>query len=336
MEVVKNKVTHVVLTGGIGSRLWPLSRKSKPKQYLEIFEGKSLFELTVERNQAIAQNTIVVGNIDNCHLSKKAMDKNTIDYFEIIEATPRNTAAAIAFAAFASLPDDILLITPSDHIIDGEQEYKKAIDEAILKASEGNIVTFGIVPNKPETGYGYIEQKGDAVLSFREKPNYETAVDFINKGVFLWNSGMFCFKASVYLEELKKYQPEVYEKSKVVWENNNDGKLDYELSMEIPSISVDYAVMERSKKIKVVSAKFKWSDLGSFESVYDYLLSKGYPSDKNGNITIGDSKHTTFVGLRDIIFVCTEDANLILKKKHSQEVKEVYDSLNRQKSPLLD
>ena len=336
MDSVINKVTHVVLTGGIGSRLWPLSRKSRPKQYLDIFENKSLFELTVARNKTIAQNCIVVGNVDNCHLSKKVMTKSNIDYIDIIEATPRNTAAAIAFAAFASSPEDILVVTPSDHIIDGEEAYKEAMDEAIQKASEGSIVTFGIVPNKPETGYGYIERKGDKVLSFREKPNHDTAVNFIKTGNFLWNSGMFCFKASVFLDELEKYQPEVYEKSKTVWENNKEGKLDYELSMEIPSISVDYAVMERSKKIKVVSSKFKWSDLGSFESVYDYLISKGHPKDKNGNISIGNSNYTAFVGLKDTIFVCTADANLILKKKNSQEVKDVYNKLDKENSSLLD
>lgn len=331
-----NSITHVILTGGVGSRLWPLSRKSQPKQYLEIFEGKSLFEMTVNRNSHLAKNVMVVGNVDNHHLSGKVMEKSKTSYINIVESTPRNTAAAIAFAAFASNPDDILIITPSDHIIDKMDDYNYAINQAIIKAQEGFIVTFGIIPTKPETGYGYIESKGDKVLSFREKPNETTAKDFIAKGNFLWNSGMFCFKASVLLDELKQFQPEVYEKSKIVWESSKEGFLDLEISLEIPSISIDYAVMERSKKIKVVPASFSWSDLGSFESVYDYLVSKGHPIDKNGNMVIGCDKHTTFLGLKNTIFVYTDTANLILQKESSQDVKDIYSELERQNSELLN
>jgi mannose-1-phosphate guanylyltransferase len=332
----EQSITHVILTGGVGSRLWPLSRKSQPKQYLDLFEGKSLFEMTVERNRALADNIMVVGNIDNCHLSRKVMEKSNTSYIDIIESTPRNTAAAIAFAAFASHPDTILIVTPSDHIIEEVKEYDEAISEAIEKASKGFIVTFGIIPTKPETGYGYIERKGDDVISFREKPNKVTATDFIAKGNFLWNSGMFCFKASVLLEELKKFHPEVYEKSKIAWENNIKGVLDLALSLEIPSISIDYAVMERSKKIKVVSSTFTWSDLGSFESVYDYLVSKGHPVDNNGNMVIGTKNYTAFVGLKNTIFVYTDSANLILQKERSQDVKNVYSELERKHSDLLN
>jgi mannose-1-phosphate guanylyltransferase len=332
----KHSITHVILTGGVGSRLWPLSRKSQPKQYLDLFDGKSLFEMTVERNRNLADQVMVVGNIDNCHLSRKVMEKSNTPYIDIVESTPRNTAAAIAFAAFASEPDAILIVTPSDHIIDTMENYEGAIQEAIDKASKGSIVTFGIIPTKPETGYGYIERDGDDVLSFREKPNQVTATDFIAKGNFLWNSGMFCFKASVFLEELKAFNPEVYEKSKKAWDANTNGTLALALSLEIPSISVDYAVMERSKKIKVVSSTFGWSDLGSFESVYDYLVSIGHPIDKNGNMVIGTNNYTAFVGLKNCIFVYTETANLILQKESSQDVKSVYSELERNNSVLLN
>jgi mannose-1-phosphate guanylyltransferase len=332
----KHSITHVVLTGGVGSRLWPLSRKSRPKQYLDIFDGKSLFEMTVDRNRNIADKVMVVGNIDNCHLSRAILEKTNTEYIDIIESTPRNTAAAIAFAAFGAASEDILIVTPSDHIIDNREAYEMAIHEAVEKASRGYIVTFGIVPTKPETGYGYIERKGDDVVSFREKPNQVTAADFIAKGDFLWNSGMFCFKAGVLLEELKAFQPEVYEKSKSVWESNKNGNLDLALSLDIPSISIDYAVMERSKKIKVISSKFDWSDLGSFESVYDYLVNIGHKVDKNGNMVIGTNNYTAFIGVKDTIFVYTPTANLILKKEYSQDVKSLYSELERKKSPLLD
>lgn len=331
-----NSITHVILTGGVGSRLWPLSRKSQPKQYLDLFDGKSLFEMTVDRNRTLVDTVMVVGNTDNCHLSRKVLEKSGTDYVDIIESTPRNTAAAIAFAAFASDPDAILIVTPSDHIIDEMEHYEQSIKEAIEKASRGFIVTFGIVPTKPETGYGYIERKGEDVLSFREKPNKVSAKDFIEKGNFLWNSGMFCFKAGVFLEELQLYNPEVYEKSKAAWDANIGGKLDLELSLAIPSISIDYAVMERSRKIKVVSSEFIWSDLGSFESVYDYLVSKGHLVDANGNMVIGTDAYTAFVGLKNTIFVSTESANLILQKESSQEVKNVYNELERKKSHLLE
>ena len=331
----KYSITQVILTGGIGSRLWPLSRKSQPKQYLNIFDGKSLFEMTVNRNRTIATKLIVVGNIDNCHLSKAVLNKANKSYIDIVESTPRNTAAAIAFAAFASKPEDILVVTPSDHIIGEMKYYKNAILEAVEKALNGFIVTFGIIPIRPEIGYGYIERDGDDVLSFREKPSQELALEFIAKGNFLWNSGMFCFKASVFLEELQLYAPEVYEKKKIAWENNADGNLDLDLSMDIPSISIDYAVMERSKKIKVVSSKFTWSDLGSFESVYDYLRTIGHPVDDNGNMVIGTNNYTAFLGMKDTIFVHTDTANLILKKECSQDVKNVYGALEKIDSDLL-
>jgi mannose-1-phosphate guanylyltransferase len=332
----KQTVTHVVLTGGVGSRLWPLSRKSQPKQYLDLFEGKSLFEMTVERNAHLVDQVMVVGNVDNCHLSKKVMDKLTDSYINIVESTPRNTAAAIAFAAFASDPDTILIVTPSDHIIEDQDLYDLAIAEAIEKAANGFITTFGIVPTKPETGYGYIERKGDDVVSFREKPNQVVATEFIAKGNFLWNSGMFCFKASVLLEELKAFEREVYAASKKAWETNSNGILDLEQSLAIPSISIDYAVMERSKKIKVVSSAFDWSDLGSFESIYDYLVSKGHPVDKNGNMVIGTNLYSAFLGLENTIFVSTPTANLILQKEQSQDVKYIYNQLELEQSHLLN
>ena len=294
-----NKITHVVLTGGVGSRLWPLSRKSQPKQYLDLFDGKSLFELTLERNAAVADAVMVVGNIDNSHLTQRVMKKLGIPFNHIVEATPRNTAAAIAFAAFNSHPDDILIVTPSDHLIEGKIQYKAALEEAIVLAKNNFLVTFGIQPTRPETGYGYIEFEGDAVLAFHEKPDLERAKSFTKSGRFLWNSGLFCFKAGLFLEELKFQEPELYAQAQLVWQENVNGLLDYELSLKIPSISVDYAVMERSKNIKVVATHFEWSDLGSFESVYDYLVQNGHSADSNGNIVIGSDLHTAFVGLKN-------------------------------------
>lgn len=330
-----NTITHVVLTGGVGSRLWPLSRKTLPKQYLELFDGESLFEKTVARNLNISNKTIVVGNIENYKMSNAIMSKFDRPFAPIIEAVPRNTAAAIAFAAFASAPEDILLITPSDHIIEGIKLYDNALEQALLLASQDYLVTFGIKPTKPETGYGYIEFEEENVIAFHEKPDFDTAKRYLTNGNYFWNSGLFCFKAGRFLEELRKQEPGVYQKSKIAWEANTNGFLDYELSLEIPSISIDYAVMERSKEIKVIPAHFEWSDLGSFESVYDYLVYKGHPIDVNRNIVIGTSMYTTFIGVKNCILIYTADALMVLQKENSQEVKQVYQHLESIASPLL-
>ncbi len=182
-------------------------------------------------------------------------------------------------------------------------------------AQKDNIVTFGIQPTKPETGFGYIEYKDETVLSFREKPNEETAKDFLKQGNFLWNSGMFCFKAGVFLKELKKYNPKVYESSLAAWQKAEDGHLEEESSLQIPAISIDYAVMEKSEKIKVVPSNFEWSDMGSFEAVYDYLKQKGHPVDDSGNMVIGSEKFSAFFGLKNTILVVTERCQSVTSKR---------------------
>jgi len=292
--------------------------------------------MTVLRNRSLCNKVMVVGNCDNYQLSKEVLDSQGVEYVDIVEATPRNTAAAIAFAAFAAAADDILVVTPSDHVIVGEEDYNSAIQMGIEKAKEGYIITFGIKPTRPETGYGYIEYEGDKVLSFREKPNHDTAEDFIERGNFLWNSGMFCFRADTFLTELQQFEPKVYATALAAWQHQKDGRLDETLSKKIPSISVDYAVMERSKKIRVVATQFQWSDLGSFESLYDYLRSTGYMVDENGNMIIGSDIYTAFVGLKNTIVVYTDDALLFVQKEKSQDVKKVYNTLEKHQSKLID
>lgn len=328
------QVCNVILSGGVGSRLWPLSRQKNPKQFLKLFSGKSLFQLTAERNSSLVDEIMVVGNQEHVDWSKSMLSSIDKPQRFVVETQARNTAAAIAFAALGMSPDDILLITPSDHMISDLSEYEKAVAAAVELAKSGYLVTFGVVPSKPETGYGYIEYRGSDVVSFREKPDVRTAREFLAQGNFLWNSGMFCFKAGVLLDELKLYQPKVYEASVKAWQHANDGVLDADLSMEIPSISIDYAVMEQSKKIKVVPATFCWNDLGSFDSLYEYFKQSGHPVDSRGNMVIGTDVFTAFVGMEHTIFVYTPDAFLIVQKEHSQEVKDVYSRLERDGSPL--
>lgn len=328
------KVFNVILSGGVGSRLWPLSRKQHPKQFLKLFSGKSLFELTAERNENVVDELMVVGNTDHIEWSTQLLKDIALPQTFIVETAARNTAAAIAFAALEVDTDDVLIITPSDHLIQNQDAYEKALEEAMDLAKQDFVVTFGVVPSKPETGYGYIEYEGKDVLSFREKPNTETAQEFLERGTFLWNSGMFCFKAGVLLDELKQYQPEVYEQCVETWQKSKNKVLDVKASLQIPSISIDYAVMERSKKIKVVPAHFRWNDLGSFESLYDYLRTNGHAVDDNGNMIIGTDIFTAFVGFKDSILVYTSDALLILHKEKSQDVKKIYSQLEKYKSTL--
>ena len=327
------KIINVILSGGVGSRLWPLSRKSRPKQYLPIFGGQTLFELTVARNREISSKVILVGSEQNKAIAEPYLAG--CDFDIIAEAAPRNTAAAIAFAAFHADADDILIVTPSDHLIEGLKDYREAINQGVMYAQEGFLATFGLVPTRPETGYGYIEHEGNSVLSFREKPNEDTARDFLKKGNFLWNSGIFCFKAGVYLEELMRFEPRLYSAAEVAFEYAEGLVLDAEHSRQIPSKSIDYAVMERSELIKVVPAGFQWSDMGAFDSLYDYFRSKGHPVDENGNIVVGTNKHTVFVGLKNCMLVNTEDAVLVLDRARAQDVKGVYEQLEREGSGLI-
>lgn len=327
---------NVLLSGGVGSRLWPLSRKSRPKQYLPIFEGQTLFQKTVLRNRAFCDDLIVVGNCDNYQLSRKDLNESGIsNYTEIVEACPRNTAAAIAFAAFSVKPEAILFVTPSDHLIGEGESYQNAVNRAIQLAKEGFIVTFGLKPTKPETGYGYIEAEGENVKSFREKPDLKTAESFVENGTFFWNSGMFCFQAGIYLDELQRFEPELFRAAKEVFDNSKDGKLDFERSMKIPAISVDYAVMERTDRIKMVNSQFQWSDMGSFESIYDYLEKEGHPKDKLGNMVFGTDIHTEFIGLTNTILIQTPDAILVLQKESAQEVKKIYERLEKERPELV-
>ncbi|WP_223560024.1 mannose-1-phosphate guanylyltransferase [Chryseobacterium lathyri] len=329
-------IINVILSGGIGSRLWPLSRKRNPKQYLKIFQGESLFSLTINRNKNFVDSLTIISNSDHFKIGEEWLRDICIPVQSIIESIPRNTAAAVALACLAAKPEDILLVTPSDHIIDCAPSYENAVQEAILLATQGYIATFGIKPNKPETGYGYIEYKGNDVLRFREKPNRETAIEFVKSGNFMWNSGMFCFKAQTMLDELLFHAPEILDTAKNAWDNKVDStSISAELMKIIPSRSIDYAVMEKSKKIKMVKSDFFWSDLGTFDSLYDYLIKNGHSVDENGNMYIGDEKKfAQFIGFENSIIVDTSDAILVLNKENSQDVKYIYENLER-KNPGL-
>lgn len=333
------EIINILLSGGVGSRLWPLSRKSCPKQYLTLFEGKSLFELTVERNQGWTNRTLVVGNQSTMHLSKQIFDFKGIDQVTYVtETEPRNTAAAICLACLGLNPTDIVLVCPSDHMIGDEKAYLQAVSKAYQLACKGFIVTIGVQPNYPETGYGYIQYKGNDVLSFREKPTLETASQFIESGDYLWNAGIFCFQVGVFLSELETYEPEILHASKDAWNEQIDHVIPAAYMKQIPTKSVDYAVMEKSRRLQVVAAEMAWSDLGSFDAMWDYqdrMVSKDEVA--NSNFVISQTKkHVELIGVDNLIVVETEDAILVVPRHQSQAVKNVYERLADMKSTLVD
>lgn len=330
-------IIHVILSGGVGSRLWPLSRKSRPKQYIPLFDHHSLFQLCALRNQTLCEKMLVVGNRGNRDISRQNLAQIQLsNYTEITEAVPRNTAAAIAFAALNVEPEDVLLVTPSDHVISNQTAYESAVKEAVTLAEQNFLVTFGIAPSRPETGYGYIHHVGNEVRSFIEKPDLKKAEQMLFEGNYLWNSGMFCFKAGVFLEELKKYAPEVAAKSEIAWQLKNGGDLPEAASLDIPSISVDYAVMEHSEKIKVVPAKdLGWSDLGTFDSLWEYWEAEGNQSIVSDHLIINAKKPVFFIMSQPMIYVETEDAVLVMPKGKSQEVKQLYEKLEKDQPELV-
>ena len=321
-------MTNVILCGGSGTRLWPLSRTLMPKQFIRLFNGKSLFDLTLRRN-VHAQKTIIVCNEAHYFLALDECGNKKIDKF-ILEPFGKNTAAAITFAALCCDEDEILLVTPSDHLIEEEAEYKKALLIAQSYANQGFLVTFGIKPNEPNTGYGYIKaDKNGDVERFIEKPNFETAMKFIKEGGYYFNSGMFCFKAGVFLGEMKKYVPSIVKDVTAAIEGSANEpcllKISPNFMDKIEDISIDYALMQKSLNIKMVPLDAGWSDMGSFDELSKKIKNEGE------SLQIGASenfiltkKPTALVDVQNLLVVDTKDALLIAKKGSSQKVKEVY------------
>lgn len=340
----------VILCGGSGTRLWPLSRTLFPKQFVKLFQNESLFQKTLQRNAKLAETFSIVINQDQYFMGFDQMDESKIKNKRtfILEPIGRNTAPAIAMAAMACDPNEILLVVPSDHLIENQHEYEKVVSEAKAHAEQNKLVTFGIKPSYAETGYGYIEFKNNDVLSFKEKPTADVAKKYVESGNFLWNSGMFCFKASVFLEELKTYAPDVYEQSLKAFKQARVEpaiRLNMEDMRAIRSESIDYAVMEKSSKVKVIPADIGWSDLGSFDALYESL-----PKDAQGNtlsenvihlgsknnLVIGGKRLISTIDVHDLMIVDTTDAIVIAKKGSTQKVKDLVAEVKKYKLEMTD
>ena len=343
----------IILAGGSGSRLWPLSRELYPKQLLKINTEKSLLEGTYLRLLQVIDENKIISVTNSKHYSdvKSQLDEIVKHPTVLQEPTSKNTAPAAAVCVKYILDkagDDIVLVVPSDHLIKDVKLFKESVIEAQKLAKKGFIVTFGIKPSGPQTGYGYIkigketEKKAGSwlVSEFKEKPDEKTAKKYFKSGKYYWNSGMFMFKASVFVEALKKYAPDIYSIASEFDFKKSDS-IDFMKFDKMPSISLDYAVMEKTDNLVLLPLKSDWNDLGCWESIYD--INK---KNKDGNVNIGnviskDCKNSMLyssdrliagVGLDNILLVETADAILVCDKNKTQEVKAVYDKLKEMKN----
>jgi mannose-1-phosphate guanylyltransferase len=340
-----------------------------PKQFIPLFQGQSLFQQTVTRNLSVCDEVMVISNVQMKHLAEQQLQQQGGTGRYILEPMGRNTAPAIALGALLLQPEDIILVTTSDHIIRDQTAFESAVSQAIQFAQAGHIATFGIQPSHPETGFGYIEYEGNDVIQFKEKPDFETAQRYVDSGRFLWNSGMFCFRVDTLLNELETHASDVLVASRtaiqeVLMRNADEqiveAKINPELMAAIPSISIDYAVMERSSKIKVIPCDIGWSDLGSFDALYEEFLESHaddahnvqlheditlQPTERTSNTEMIESKRNLLVqstrsvamiGVEDLLVVDTPDALLIANRGDSQSVSKVAKALKAAQSPLMD
>ncbi|HEC1793224.1 TPA: mannose-1-phosphate guanylyltransferase/mannose-6-phosphate isomerase [Campylobacter lari] len=331
---------NIILCGGSGTRLWPLSRSLMPKQFLKLFDGKSLFELTVQRNSKFCSNTLIVCNEEQYFLALDQISNTSKTRF-ILEPLAKNTAAAITLACLSLPKEEIVLITPSDHLIKNEKAYQEAIAKALEFVNDNYLVTFGIKPDNPHTGYGYIKFKNTYdVEAFIEKPNFKKAKEFLEDGSYLWNSGMFMFKVGFFLEQMQAYSKEIYDFCLKAHKNaliQNDFIKIKSTDMEkIPELSIDYALMEKSNKVKVILSNISWSDVGSFESLakefnngnnYSNVNTKFLDSNNIFCYASDQKKFIATIDLDGIFIIDTQDALLISKKSSSQKVKQIYETI---------
>jgi len=345
----------LILSGGSGTRLWPVSRQAHPKPFIKLSDGRSLLQKTVDRLSDLGDipEIITVTNRDHFFVTRDeyAVGKATYRHLVVLEPSARNTAPAVAIGALAALArhgsDTTLLVLPADHLVEDHSAFAATVRDAEALAEKELLVTFGIKPAYAETGFGYIERgehiagtAGFQVLRFTEKPGAEAAAEMVKSGRFYWNSGMFCFHAATFLSELETHAPEMLEQARACWNaariDGDRADLAPELFDTLPEISVDYAVMEKSNRVAVVPATFSWSDVGSWTAV-----SALTPADPNGNRALGEcmfvdsancyvqssGRMVAAVGLDGVMIVDTPDALLVTHHDHVQDVKKVAQQL---------
>lgn len=351
-------ILPVIMAGGTGSRLWPMSRELFPKQFLKLHGERSMLQETIQRlNGLDVADPIVICNKDHRFIvAEQLLEIDKLSQNIILEPIGRNTAPAIALAALTAIAkgqDPILLVLAADHIINDVPAFHRAIKSAELYAKEHYLTTFGVLPSHPETGYGYI-QRGDelnidadlaySVKRFVEKPDLTTAREYVNSSSYYWNSGMFMFRASDYLQELEKFRPDILNECK---KSSNTSHCDTnfiyirpEYFSNCPDESVDYAVMEQTENAVVIPLDAEWNDVGSWSALWEISQ-----KDSNSNALIGDvflsnshdcyintnEKLVAAIGVNNIVIVNTEDAVLVIDKSQVQDVKKIVSFLKQQK-----
>lgn len=351
---MSERIVSFVMSGGVGSRLWPLSREDNPKQFHDLAGNGSMLVKTLRRLTARPQGETPVFLIAaERHADRIRTDLAGMDLAgggALFEPVGRNTAAAVALATLRTLSkfgDGLVLVVPSDHEISTVQQFWQSVEDGSAAASEGRLVVFGIKPNQPETGYGYIEAGAERggifdVSRFVEKPNLATAQGYVAAGNFYWNTGIFLFRAGAMRDAFKIHQPAIWEATEAAYQAATSDLsglyMPLDLYSAIPSISIDYAVMERAEHIAMVPAGFRWNDLGSWQSLLDIGA-----ADRNGNVILGDvvaidcensyirseGRLVSAIGLKDVAIVSTPDATFVAPVSHSQNVKKIVEQLEK-------
>lgn len=342
----------VILSGGVGSRLWPLSREHYPKQLLPLVNEQTLLQNTITRLQDLPNKADPMIICNESHRFLVAEQLRNIDVHPehiVLEPIGRNTAPAVAIAALMAPADALLLVLPADHFISDTNKFSEAVIEGVSLAEQNNLVTFGIVPNSPETGYGYIKAQGVSVERFVEKPDLETAKQYLDSKEYYWNSGMFIFKASEYLSELEKFAPDILAACRESIANAKQDqdflRLDQTTFEQSPSISIDYAVMEKTQQAAVIPLDAGWNDVGAWSSLWEVS-----EQDSDNNVLLGDvltenaencylraeNRLLAAIGVKDLTIVETADAVLVAHKDQVQDVKKIVNRLKEQNRPEIE
>ncbi|UJF17838.1 mannose-1-phosphate guanylyltransferase/mannose-6-phosphate isomerase [Vibrio sp. SS-MA-C1-2] len=344
-------ILPVVIAGGASARLWPLSHSHYPKQFLPLLNDTTMIQDTLQRLDGLDLFSPYVV----CHHQHRFIVAEQLTDFSpdaiILEPIGRNTAPAIALAAFHAIAlggDPLMLVLPADHKINHIAAFHQAVEQSIDAAENGFLVTFGVIPNRAETGYGYIKQgakySGQIVFvdKFVEKPNAEDAATYVNGGHYCWNSGIFLFKASTYLDELNRYQPEIFNACHEALESGvvdpDFVRINEHSFTGCPDISIDYAVLEKSDKVLMTPMDVGWSDIGSWQSLWQESTRDENQNVLNGNVAMIDSQnnyiHSTgrliaTLGINDLVIVDSDDAILIADKHRSQDVKLLVEKIKK-------
>lgn len=352
--VAEQRIVPVIMSGGAGTRLWPLSRPASPKQLLPLVGDQTMLQMTALRTAgwSLAGAPVVIGSIQHADaIEAQLAAAGIVPAALILEPVGRNTAAAVASAALAAAPEDLLLVMPSDHLIADAAPFRAAVEAALPLARDGWLVTFGINPTAPETGYGYI-RRGDALgpglfaaAQFIEKPPRAKAEQFLGDGGYSWNAGIFLFRAQAMVDALREHVPDVLA---AVAASLGDGPhagrvaLDSQAFARAPSISIDYAVMERADKVAVVPVEIDWSDVGSWDALHALLPRDGDGNAMGGDVIVEDVSNCLIrsdgpvvaaLGVSDLIVVATGEAVVILPRGRSQEIRALVDGLKARGHP---